>query len=98
MPVSPREKGLDRVHIAGSSVGGTLGLMMALAFPSRVSKLVLVDSAGFGREVSLYVRLASIPGLAEVLESSKVGGARYMLYNVFHDQRFVAQELLDELY
>ena len=89
---------LDRVAIIGTSVGGAVGLMMALRFPHLVSTLVLVDSASLGKEVSFYLRLVSVQGLGEFLESSRVGGTRFMLYKVFHDPSFVTQELLDELY
>ena len=89
---------LERPAIIGSSVGGTLGLMMALEHPKLVSKLVLVDSPALGREVSVYLRLVSIPGLGELLESPKLGGTRLMLQNVFYDRAFVTPELLDELY
>ena len=89
---------LDRPVIIGNSVGGALGLLTALRFPDLASALVLVDSAGLGREVSIYLRLVTIPGLGEFLESSRVGGTEFMLQKVFHDRRFVTRELLDELY
>ena len=78
-------------------MGGALGLMMALRHPEMVSRLVLVDSASLGRELNFYLRLVSIPVLGEILESSRVGGTRLMLENVFHDRSFVTQELLNEL-
>lgn len=90
--------GLRQPGIVGNSVGGGLGLMMALRHPELVGSLVLVDSTCLGREVSPYVRLVSIPGLGELLESSKVGGTRFMLYKAFHDRSFVTQELVEELY
>ena len=89
---------MDRPAIVGNSVGGALALIVALHHPSLISGLVLVGSAGLGREVSNYIRLATIPGLGELLESSKVGGTRFMLNNVFHDRRLVSQDLLDEIY
>ena len=82
----------------GSSVGGALALLMCLREPDRFSKLVLVDSAGLGRKLSLYVRLVSLPLLGQILESTRVGGTKYMLYNVFEDQSFVTDELLEDLY
>lgn len=84
--------------IIGNSIGGALGLITALRHPELISRLILVDSAGLGREVSAYLRLVSIPGLGALLESSRVGGTRFMLSKVFNDQTFVTQELLDELY
>ncbi len=90
--------GLERPAVVGNSVGGALGLMAALKYPDLVSGLVLVDSASLGKETSIYVRLVSVPLLGEVLESSKVGGSKFMLRNVFHDPRFATTELVDELY
>jgi 4,5:9,10-diseco-3-hydroxy-5,9,17-trioxoandrosta-1(10),2-diene-4-oate hydrolase len=89
---------LERPAIIGSSVGGALALMTALRHPDLVSGLVLVDSASLGRELSLYIRLVSIPWLGEFLESSRVGGTKFMLYKVFHDPEFVTQELREELH
>ena len=68
--------GLDRPSIIGNSVGGALGLMLALGHPERVSGLVLVDSASLGREISMYLRLVSVPGLGELLGISRVGGGQ----------------------
>ena len=82
---------LDRVAIIGNSVGGAVGLMMALRHGDRVSGLVLVGSAGLGRDISPYVRLLSLPLVGRVLESSKVGGTKHMLYNVFWDDKFITR-------
>ena len=90
--------GLRRMAVIGNSVGGALGLMMALRFPDLVSGLVLVDSASLGREISTYVRLASLPFLGEFLERSKAGGARFILHGAFHDQSFATEELVEELH
>ena len=90
--------GLRQVAVIGNSVGGALGQMMALRFPHLVSGLVLVDSASLGREISIYVRLTSLPFLGEFLERSKLGGARFILHNSFHDQSFVTEELVGELH
>jgi 2-hydroxymuconate-semialdehyde hydrolase len=40
------ELGLDRVHIVGNSMGGQLALLMTLAAPGRVGKLLLMGSGG----------------------------------------------------
>jgi pimeloyl-ACP methyl ester carboxylesterase len=92
------ELGLERPAIIGNSVGGALALMVAQKYPEAVSRLVLVCSAGLGKEISIYLRLASVPLLGDLMESSKVSGMRFMLCNVFHDSSFVTQELLEELY
>ena len=90
--------GIEKTAIVGNSVGGALGLMVALAYPDLVSGLVLVGSAGLGKEISTYVKLASIPLLGRLLESPKFHGTKFMLHNVFHDPSLASPELIEELY
>ncbi len=89
---------LDRASIIGNSIGGALGIMLANSYPELVSSLILVNSAGLGKDISLYIRLASVPVLGSVLESAKVGSTMFMLKNVFHDSKFVTKDLVLELY
>ena len=89
---------LDRPGIIGNSIGGALGMMTAIRYPELVSSLVLVSSASLGREVSIYLRLVSLPILGDLLESSSVGGTKFMLYKVFHDRSFATEELVEELF
>lgn len=89
---------LERPAMIGNSIGGGVALMLALRQPDLVSSLVLVDSAALGREISVYIRLASLPLVGSILESSKVGGTKFMLHNVFHNQSFATQDLAQELY
>lgn len=44
--------GLDRVAIAGNSMGGATALGLAMRHPERVERLVLMGSAGLTREFS----------------------------------------------
>ncbi len=39
--------GVERIDIAGNSLGGRTALMFALAHPERVRKLILVDAGGY---------------------------------------------------
>jgi len=43
---------MKRANLAGYSLGGGIALGFALRFPSRVEKLVLVDSTGLGRDIN----------------------------------------------
>jgi pimeloyl-ACP methyl ester carboxylesterase len=54
--------GHDRVTIAGHSLGGGVAMQFAYQFPERTERLVLVSSGGLGREVSLLLRAAALPG------------------------------------
>jgi pimeloyl-ACP methyl ester carboxylesterase len=44
--------GIGRAAFVGNSLGGLIALRVALSEPARVGALVLVDSAGLGREVN----------------------------------------------
>ena len=61
------ELGIEGAHLVGHSLGGAIALRMAIDSPGRVRKLVLISSAGLGREISPLVRLITIPRLGEIL-------------------------------
>lgn len=54
-------------HIIGHSLGGWIALWIAVQHPSYIQKLVLVDSAGLGKETPIQIRLLTIPGVGEFL-------------------------------
>ncbi|MDP9795447.1 pimeloyl-ACP methyl ester carboxylesterase [Catenuloplanes nepalensis] len=58
--------GLDapRMHLAGMSYGGWAALRYALAAPSRVAGLTLLDPAGFGRVTAGFMAWVIAGGLA----------------------------------
>jgi 2-hydroxymuconate-semialdehyde hydrolase len=51
------------VHLMGNSLGGAVSMSMLAAIPDRVSTLTLVNSAGFGKEVTVALRMLAVPGL-----------------------------------
>jgi 4,5:9,10-diseco-3-hydroxy-5,9,17-trioxoandrosta-1(10),2-diene-4-oate hydrolase len=57
---------VDRAAVVGSSLGGLVGLRLALAEPQRVRALGLVSSAGLGREVTYALRALSLPGYGKL--------------------------------
>src|SRR5688500_4141695 len=59
--------GHDRVSLVGHSLGGGIAMQYAYQFPERVERLALVCSGGLGREVSLFLRAATLPGSELVL-------------------------------
>jgi pimeloyl-ACP methyl ester carboxylesterase len=59
--------GHDRASFVGHSLGGGIAMQLSYQFPERCERLVLVDSGGLGRSVSLLLRAATLPGSELVL-------------------------------
>ena len=55
------------VHLMGNSLGGAVSMQMLVDDPARVSTLTLVNSAGFGKEVTFALRMLAIPGMGRQL-------------------------------
>ena len=76
------ELALREVAIVGNSLGGLVATRFALAYPKRVSALVLIDSAGMGRHLTFAMRLLTLPGmdkLVSVLGQTKLGAKLWSL-------------------
>lgn len=54
------------VHLVGNSLGGAVSLQVLGVAPERVASVVLVNSAGFGREVTYLLRMLAVPGLGKL--------------------------------
>lgn len=59
--------GIERVTIAGHSLGGGIAMIFAYQYLERVDRLVLVSSGGLGREVGLALRALCVPGAGPAL-------------------------------
>jgi pimeloyl-ACP methyl ester carboxylesterase len=65
----------DRATVVGHSLGGSVALQFAYQYFAHCERLVLVSSGGLGREVSLALRAATLPGaefLLPVIANSHV--------------------------
>src|SRR3954462_14022042 len=69
--------GVGPLHVVGHSAGGAVAVRLALADPDRIATLVLVDSAGLGREVPPLLAVDTLPIVGElaILLSRLPGGA-----------------------
>lgn len=80
------------VHAIGNSLGGAVSMLLALRYPERVRSLVLVASAGFGREVTIALRLLALRPFGRLLLRPSRSGARRMERAIFRDAAFVTEE------
>jgi pimeloyl-ACP methyl ester carboxylesterase len=66
--------GIERVWAVGSSMGGFIGAELAIAFPTRVERLVLVSAAGLSQE---YVRHEPVLAVGRMLATGAAHMAAY---------------------
>ncbi|MYZ46719.1 alpha/beta fold hydrolase [Propylenella binzhouense] len=62
------ERGFDRVHLVGHSMGGAVAALIAVGAPGRVASATLLAPGGFGPEINhrLLRRYAAATGEAEL--------------------------------
>jgi pimeloyl-ACP methyl ester carboxylesterase len=93
---------LQRVVLVGNSLGGYVAWKTAHDHPSRVTKLVLIDSAGFAYEsesVPLGFRIARSPVLSPIFSHFLTRGAvASSLRNVYGDPARVSAALVERYY
>lgn len=94
--------GVKQFVLAGNSLGGQIAWATALAHPQRVSKLVLVDAAGYpfqSASVPIGFQIARMPGLRVVMEHVLPRGVILSsVRNVYGDPGKVTPELVDRYY
>src|SRR6266567_9290024 len=89
--------GIERAHIAGNSMGGAVAYMVAVTAPERTRSLVLVAPGGLGREVALYLRACTLPGMGLLARLPRPkNAARDALRPCFYDARRIPEELYEE--
>ncbi|WP_295621420.1 alpha/beta fold hydrolase [Chamaesiphon sp. GL140_3_metabinner_50] len=62
---------IEKATIIGNSMGGGVALEFTRLYPNRVDKLVLVDSMGFGKEISLGIRVITLPAVVSLLRPGR---------------------------
>lgn len=60
-------RGHDRIVLVGHSLGGGVAMNFEYQYPGRVDALVLVSAGGLGRQISPWLRFASLPGVVPAM-------------------------------
>ena len=89
--------GINRATLVGNSGGGLVTTICALSYPERVDKLVLVDSAGLGRQMAWFLRLASLPFLGELLHLPNVRNPDNLVKSIFYEPQLVSAAALEDI-
>ncbi len=88
------------VHVMGNSLGGAVAMTLAASHPDRVASLVLVNSAGFGREANVsflpmvYGALAKLPVVGGRFKGLARSTGIQSLRDVFFDPTHLTDEMI----
>ncbi len=92
---------VDQFYLVGSSLGGWISWEMALAYPDKVKKLILIDAAGFldSKNIPLPFKMARTPFMNKIV---KFAINRSMLENflrdVYYNRSKISDALVDRYY
>ncbi|MGD9615459.1 MAG: acetoin dehydrogenase dihydrolipoyllysine-residue acetyltransferase subunit [Alphaproteobacteria bacterium] len=80
---------IDRFHLAGHSMGGAIGLVLARKMPTRIASLTLLAPAGLGPEING----AFIDGFVRVTRRRE---AQELLAALVHDPSLISRAMIEE--
>ncbi len=82
----------EPVAVVGNSLGGAVAMQLAVLAPQRVSALVLADPAGFGKEVTIALRILDVPIVGRRLARPSRQNALMETQGIFRDQSLVTED------
>ena len=89
---------IERATLIGESMGSMISLWFAWQYPDRIEKLVLAASGGLGKEVSIYLRIMTLPILGEYFVRPSRSGSEDLQKMLFYDQDLIIDEWIEEDY
>ena len=89
---------IERATLIGESMGGIISLWFAQQYPEQVEKLVLEASGGLGKEVSIYLRIMTLPILGEYFVRPSRKGSEDLQKEIFYDRDLITDEWIEEDY
>lgn len=94
------EQDLRNLTVVGNSYGGAVSLLLAIRLcaenPNRLSKLILIDSAGYNKSIPWYVTLLRIPILSWLLvhlASNKTLASTVLKESYYNDALITSAEI-----
>jgi pimeloyl-ACP methyl ester carboxylesterase len=88
---------IEAATLVGNSMGGGVALAFTKSHADRVDKLVLVDSMGFGKEISWGIRLITLPTIVGLLRPGR-WMIPAMLKSNFYDANLLPPEWIELRY
>ena len=93
-----RALNIEQASLVGQSLGGGIALLYALQFPQKINKLVLVNCAGFGKEIIWTLRFMSLPGIGELLSFPTRIGVSIFFKLAVRNQALITEDFIDVYY
>jgi pimeloyl-ACP methyl ester carboxylesterase len=90
--------GIEGASLIGNSLGGGLILEFAARYPERTDKVVLVGSAGLGREVLRDLRVCAVPLLGEWFTRPSRDTTASLWRKIVADPALITDELVATSY
>ena len=92
--------GVESCILGGNSFGGNLAWQMAVHFPERIDKLILVDASGYPtEELPAIFKLARNPILSKVIKNLTPRSLiEKNVLEVYHNDSKVTQALIDRYF
>ena len=89
---------IEQASLVGQSLGGGITLQYALQFSQKINKLVLVDCAGFGKEIIWTLRLMSLTGIGELLSYPTRIGVSIFFKLAVRNHALITEDFIDIYY
>ncbi len=90
--------GIGKAGFVGSSFGGAIAILTAITFPEKVDRIILVGSAGFGREIAWTLRAMSLPVIGEILTYPSRHGVRTFFRQAVYNPAVITSSFVNLYY
>ena len=84
------------LHIVGNSLGGAIAMQVLAQRPERVASLALINSAGFGSQVTILLRILAMPVIGPLASRRTTRASATMLERACYvDTALASRERID---